>query len=469
MGREAPKLSLILVAAAFALSCFGFTLFVWKSFGGPSPFNAHGYQAHILFGSEASQLSPNADVRISGVKVGKVISVERRGLGADALVEIDQQFAPLPRDTRAIVRFKTLLGETFVGLTPGSADAPKLPENGTLPRANVEEVQQVDRVLGSFDEPTREAFKKFLIDTSKALEGRGPDINSAIGHYAPTVESAADLLEILDEQKASLRTLISDGGVALRAIGERSGDLRTLITAGDQVFAATAARNREVTETIKAFPPFLRQTREDLQIIDIVAQEVEPVLRELRPVIPLIGPALTETNRLAPELDRTFRALLPVIDASKVGFPALTRILNAAQPALKVLYVAGRELIPVADFLKLYRRDIVAAAAKTTSAIQAVRPGGDQRILRSLIPINEESVVGVQQRGGNNRHNAYPAPNSLGTMASPAGLRAFDCNNANNPQTVPILGTPQKPCVVQDPFKFRKVTRAFPHVGLDGP
>src|SRR3954451_18859465 len=118
MGLKAPKLSLILIAVAFALSCFGFTLFVWKSFGGTTPFNAHGYEVHILFGSEASQLSPNADVRISGVRVGKVISVVRRGLGADALVEIDEKYAPLPKDTLAIVRFKTLLGETFVGLTP---------------------------------------------------------------------------------------------------------------------------------------------------------------------------------------------------------------------------------------------------------------------------------------------------------------------------------------------------------------
>jgi virulence factor Mce-like protein len=469
MGREAPRLSLILVAAAFALSCFGFTLFVWKSFGGPTPFKAHGYQVHVLFGSEASQLSPNADVRISGVAVGKVISVKRRGLGADALVDIDAAFAPIPADTRAIVRFKTLLGETFVALTPGSPDAPKLKENGTLPRANVADVQQVDRVLGSFDKPTREAFKKFLIDTSKALDGRGGDINNALGHLGPTTESVADLLEILDEQKSSLRRLIADGGVALRATGERGGELQTLITAGNDVFEATASRNREVTRTIQAFPPFLRTTRASLKVIDQASQDIAPTLRALRPVIPLLGPALTQTNRLAPELDRTFRALLPTIAASKRGLPALTRILNAAEPALKVLYVAGRELIPVANFLKLYRRDIVSAAAKTTAAVQGLLPGGDQHVLRVVIPINEESVVGIQTRGGNNRHNPYLAPGALAKLVTAAGLESYDCRNASNGQTVPVLGTPNKPCVKQAPFKFQKVTRQFPHVALDKP
>src|SRR5215210_5602335 len=153
MGLKAPKLSLILVAAAFALSCFGFTLFVWKSFGGPTPFEAHGYRFHIVFGSEASQMTTNADVRLAGVSVGKVITVRRSGDGADVLVEMDPEYAPVPRDTRAIVRFKSLLGEAFIALTPGDKDAPKLSENATLDARNIGKVQQIDEVLGAFDAP----------------------------------------------------------------------------------------------------------------------------------------------------------------------------------------------------------------------------------------------------------------------------------------------------------------------------
>src|SRR3954451_21003576 len=104
MGLPAPKLRLILVAAVFALSCFGFTLFVWKSFGGPTPFEAHGYRFHIIFGTEASQMTSNADVRIAGVSVGTVISVKRDPNGANVLVEMDPAYAPIHRDTRAIVR-----------------------------------------------------------------------------------------------------------------------------------------------------------------------------------------------------------------------------------------------------------------------------------------------------------------------------------------------------------------------------
>src|SRR4051794_22090982 len=144
MGLKAPKLSLILVAVAFALSCFGFTLFVWKSFGGPTPVEAHGYRFHVVFGSEASHMTSNPGVRIAGVSVGKVIQVQRAPGGADVLIEMQPEYAPVPKDTRAIVRFKSLLGEAFVALTPGDRNAPKLPENGTLAAANIGKVQQID-------------------------------------------------------------------------------------------------------------------------------------------------------------------------------------------------------------------------------------------------------------------------------------------------------------------------------------
>ena len=57
--------------AGFALSCFGLLLFLWLAFGGPIPLQPKGYRFNIAF-REAATLSQEADVRISGVSVGKV-------------------------------------------------------------------------------------------------------------------------------------------------------------------------------------------------------------------------------------------------------------------------------------------------------------------------------------------------------------------------------------------------------------
>ena len=121
------------VIVGFALSCFGLLLFLWLAFGGPVPLKPKGYQVNVAF-SEGTQLAVEADVRISGVPVGKVKTVEpdKESGRSTARIELESRFAPIACDTRAILRQKTLLGETYVELTPGSSGAKEIPVNGTL-------------------------------------------------------------------------------------------------------------------------------------------------------------------------------------------------------------------------------------------------------------------------------------------------------------------------------------------------
>ena len=381
---------------------------------------------------------------------------------------MDAEYAPVPQDTRAIVRYKSLLGEAFVSLTPGTRGTPMLAENGTLDRRNIGAVQQIDQVLGAFDAPTRLAFTQFLRDSAKVLDKRAADVNAALGNLAPTAESASDLLTSLDRQKGSLQQLVRDSGVALRTIGSRGDQLRSLTRAGNQVFGAIAAQNRNLTETVEAFPPFLRVTRDALRDIDEVALIARPTLRALRPAIPLVKPALLEAQRLAPELRKTFDGLDPAITAGARGLPALTKILRTARPALKVLRVASRELIPLADYLGAYRTDIISAVSRVASSVNfpvQTSDGTTQRILRTLLIINDESPANAEQRNGSNRHNAYPLPGAL-TRVGNGGLQALDCRNTGNPQSVPVIGQPSPACSVAPQFDFRGKLRSYPHVEL---
>ena len=105
---------------AFAASCVGLLLFLWISFGGAIPLAPQGYRLQAEF-NEAVQLAQESDVRISGVSVGKVVSVslDRHTGLTKAVFQIDSQYAPRPADTRAILRQKSLLGETYIELSPG--------------------------------------------------------------------------------------------------------------------------------------------------------------------------------------------------------------------------------------------------------------------------------------------------------------------------------------------------------------
>src|SRR4051795_9917773 len=139
MDKQAPSLPRIITMVVFSLSCFGLLLFLWISFGGAIPLKPKGYQVHVHF-PEATTLAQEADVRMAGVTIGKVRQKEldKRGATTNVTLEIKPKFAPLPSTTRAILRQKTLLGETYVELTPGTRGAKKLSDGSTINNRQVE-------------------------------------------------------------------------------------------------------------------------------------------------------------------------------------------------------------------------------------------------------------------------------------------------------------------------------------------
>src|SRR5207248_98101 len=177
MVTQAPKRGAVLAAVGFALSCIGLVIFVWTQFGGTVPFAPQGYRVHAMF-RETGLLVPGADVRISGVDVGRVTGVVHRGLDSRVTMDIFQQYGPIPRDARAILRQKTLLGEAYVALSAATGKGPKLPDGGTIPQSQVGSTQQLDQVLGAFGKPTQRDLQAFLSGSATALAGRGEDLNS---------------------------------------------------------------------------------------------------------------------------------------------------------------------------------------------------------------------------------------------------------------------------------------------------
>lgn len=462
-----PSRGGILAAVVFALSVAAVTLLFWRAFGGAIPLEPEGYRFHASF-AQAANLQPNADVRIAGVPVGKVVKVARVEQRADAVIELEERFAPIPADARAILRAKTLLGETFVELSPGSRNGPRLPDGGRLPTAQVAPTTQLDQLLGAFDERTRRGLKRFVLDLSTALDGRSEDLSAALGNSGPAVDELSRLIGILDEQNEAVEGLVRDTGTTLQALGRRDADLRSLVVAGDELLTATAASERDLTATVRATPQFLTDLRGALEDIGETADDVAPTLQELRATAPELHASIRQAGVLGPRLERLFGELQPVMRAARSGLPAATRILDTAIPFVQVLHPAGRELLPFYDLAAAYKREIVSSLAKGTAATQASTPRADgsrAHYIRTLMPILSESLFGYGQRQPYNRHNPYPSPGALEGMAN-GGLHAFDCRNTSNPQQAPPIppGAGAPPCLAQQPWTFQGETRAFPHL-----
>src|SRR4051794_26265209 len=173
MQKQAPTFGRLLTMVLFALSCFGLLLFLWLSFGGSVPLKPKGYRVEIAF-PEATQLGDYADVRTAGVSVGKVRQkrLDPAGNRTIATLEIDRRFAPIRSDARAILREKTLLGETYVELPPGTHSAPFVKEGGRLGNSRVASTVELDEIFRAFAPSPRHAFRVWQQAAAAAIGGR---------------------------------------------------------------------------------------------------------------------------------------------------------------------------------------------------------------------------------------------------------------------------------------------------------
>jgi virulence factor Mce-like protein len=470
MVKQAPTFGRLLTMALFALSCFGLLLFLWSAFGGPVPLQAKGYRFKVAF-NEATQLSGEADVRISGVSVGKVVTETRSGQRTLATIQLKPRYAPLPEDSRAILRLKTLLGETYVELTPGSDRAPKLPENGRLANSQVADTVELDEVLRAFDPKTRTDLRNWVVNWASTVRGRGADFNAAIGNLAPTVANGADLLGVLDTERSALASLVRNTGKTFGALGSREAQTRSLITAGNKVFTTTKARNADLEQTFKILPAFVKGLKPTLTVVQAAALDAAPVFRVLRPSAPLLYPALRDTSALSPDLKAAFKSLDPALTAARAGLPAATRTLRGALPLLQILDPVGRDLAPVVDYLGLYKSDFMQSWENVSAATQATTdpPGSAKPVhyLRAIAVVDSDLLMGASRRSPSNRTNPYPAPDSQLKLAT--GLDSYTCAHTGNaPLLPPILSAP-KGCNVQKSPTVQGRNTAFPQMHRAAP
>ncbi len=410
----------------FVLSCFAVLLFLWITFGGSSPLKPKGYEVQADF-PEATLLAQTADVRISGVPVGRVVRMRREGNRTRVTMDIKSRYAPLPRDTRAMLRLKTLFGETYVELTPGTRASGRLRDGALIPDSHIARSVELDEVLKTFSPRTRTDFRTWLQSQADAVEGRGGDINDAFGSLPAFFGSTDHLLVTLDAQSAAVRRLVSSTGDFFSAISEREGDLRGLITDANGLFQTTAARNRDLAAVFTALPRFEREATLTLPALTAFGRSARPVVRRLQPAATEADPLLADVNRLAPQFDGFFTRLNQVVAASRAGLPALDRIVARVPALLGAFDPVLRNVNPIVSYVGQNKREVAALFANVAAAteIRDMTPNA-LHFLRTAQTLGPTAATNYPRPLGSTRLNPYPAPGTLTKLKD--GLPVLDAD-----------------------------------------
>ncbi len=506
MQKRAPTLGNILVIVLFALSCFGLLLFLWESFGGPVPLKPKGYQFTIAF-PRSLALAEQSDVRIAGVNVGHIVGLKLGPEGRTvATLELSSEYAPIRADMHAILRQKTLLGETYVQLIPervdGSLNAgPYLPDGGRLAQSQVEPSVTLDDILSLFDAKTRKDFDVWMQSVAEGITGRGEQINADFAELQPFSEHANQLVGILASQEGAVTALIKNTGEVFDALGGRDRQFEGLIVNGQRTFHAAAEESQAFAQAWKLLPAFERTGTKALQEFDTFSKIANPFLDEFRPTERALSSLLQAAKPFAPKFNDFLTSLGPLTSAAKKGLPTVKQQLDLTVPLLENFRPVLHNFDPFLQFLGEYLPEVQAFFANFAASTQAhlgdsntAGQGPPLHYLRSMQILSPENLAIYTKRIGVNRANPYFQPGAFRALGN-GGLQVFETGScassapsvsgpanetisagviedlikfhiANAPETPNAVPAPA--CNKQAPFTFNGQTSQYPHVVYGG-
>ncbi|WP_330179674.1 MCE family protein [Nocardia sp. NBC_01503] len=209
--------------AVFVVASVVATYTIWSTLQRSVPGDTHRYSAtfHDVLG-----LRVGDDVRVAGVRVGRVDSLGfDSARNARVVLEVRAR-QPLYTTTKALIRYQNLIGQRYVELAAAPGDARQLPAGGAIPLEQTESSFDVSTLLSGF-EPLFSVLQPEQVNSLsqtliQALQGDGVSLSALITQAAGLASSFQQRDQILGDVISNLSGVIS-------GLANRSSDLETLI------------------------------------------------------------------------------------------------------------------------------------------------------------------------------------------------------------------------------------------------
>ncbi len=227
-----------------------------------------GYTAVI---SDVFGLREGDDVRMAGVRVGRVEKIELQGDVAKVsfVVQSDQQ---LLGTTVASVTYQNIVGQRYLGLSLGDIGEPQaLPPGSEIPLERTDPSFDVGALLNGY-EPLFSALNPTDADnlTKGVIESLKGDRASVVS----LVDETARLTDSFAGRDQQLGQVITDLNVVVNNLAQHNDSLDEVITQTRGVVSTFDARRPELVESMGSITAVVRQ-------LSTIADEVYPSLNEL--------------------------------------------------------------------------------------------------------------------------------------------------------------------------------------------
>lgn len=283
----------------------------------------------------ANQVNKLTPVRVAGVDVGKVESVEPGGSPGTAIVKmrITDDKVVVRRDARADIRWRTVLGgNMFIDLQPGSRSAPELGD-GVIPASRTTSQAELDDVTQIFDHGTAQEQRAMLRGLRSSLADPSAT-GRAITIMGPALREIGRGLEpVRGRESDDLRQLVSATARTVAGLGRDGAKLESLVSGADRTLAVTDSHRRALSELIGLAPRSLDSTLQTMRRLHSTLGHLDPLVARLRAAAPSIAPAAN--------------AATPTLEQARVLLRDARPLLRAAAPALTALKRASANGVPL--------------------------------------------------------------------------------------------------------------------------
>ncbi|GAA5122049.1 MlaD family protein [Haloechinothrix salitolerans] len=366
--------------------------------------------------ADVSGLRIGDDVRIASARVGSVKGIELVDGTPRVTMQLSDQ-RPIYRNARAEARTasvssRSLLGQKYVNLIPGSPSAGPLGPKDVIARGSTTEARDVNTLLDDvFDESTREAAGSVLREVGGGLGGHARDLNDA-------VEAAPEMLPQLGAIARALSTEDGADMAALLASAERlsgrfegrqqhiAGLLRGFRTTMDAVGVDEGAPLRG---TLERGPSTLRTTREAMRSLQEPLADLQAGMGTMRTGARALGEATPDLRGVLREGTRPLQKMPAVNKQAEPAVSDLTAVVEDARPlAPRAVQMLDRSH-SFLNVLAPYAPEVSTWFTNWAGALSHKDENG--HYLRLSLLFSEESVAG---QGGIKSplvdRKPYPAP-----------------------------------------------------------
>lgn len=214
------------------------------------------------------------DVRIAGVKVGRVTGIKLvpGAAGGAPVAELSftvDDAVPLSSTVLAKIRYRNLVGQRYLALAEGPGAGARLTPGGLIPLAQTTAALDLTVVFRGFQPLftalTPDDVNRLSYEIIQVLQGEGGTVTSLLSHTASLTGTLADRDEVIGRVITNLNAVLATLAGRDHELGETVHQLQLFVSGLSADRTAIGAAIVSIGDLADATSSLVRQARPDLK------------------------------------------------------------------------------------------------------------------------------------------------------------------------------------------------------------